>query len=103
MSTFGEIIKSEKPVLIDFYADWCQPCKMLAPILQDVSKQMGDRVKIIKIDVDRNPELAGALKIQGVPTLLVFQEGEAKWRQSGVIPAHQLVPILEQFTLGEKA
>jgi thioredoxin 1 len=97
MSTFGEIVNSEKPVLIDFYAEWCGPCKMMAPILKDVARQVGANAKVLKIDVDRNPELAQSLRVQGVPTLMIFQNGEVKWRQSGVVPAHSLVPILEQF------
>jgi thioredoxin 1 len=97
MSSFAELIEGDKPVLIDFYADWCQPCKMMAPILKEVAQKMGDRVKILKIDVDRNPKLAQSLQIQGVPTLVIYRYGKSVWRQSGVVPAHALIPLLEDF------
>ena len=84
MASFKELIQSDKPVLIDFHADWCQPCKVLSPIVRQVKEQMGDRVSVLKIDVDRNPELAAKLAIQGVPTLMIYRQGELKWRQSGV-------------------
>jgi thioredoxin 1 len=95
MSSFKDIVASTKPTLIDFYADWCGPCKMMPPILDEVRKKLGDSVRILKIDVDKNPELSGQLQIQGVPTLAIFKEGKVVWRQSGVIPAHQLVPIIK--------
>jgi len=97
MSSFNELIEGDKPVLIDFHADWCQPCKMMAPILKEVAQKMGDRVKILKIDVDRNPKLAQSLQIQGVPTLVIYRYGKSVWRQSGVVPAHDLIPLLEDF------
>jgi thioredoxin 1 len=94
MSSFNQIINSQQPVLIDFSAEWCQPCKMMAPILKELAKEMGDGVRILKIDVDRNPALAQKLQIQGVPTLVLYQKGKQLWRQSGVIPAHQLADII---------
>ena len=99
MGNFAEIISSEKPVLVDFYADWCGPCKMMAPILKEVKDAFGDAVKVIKIDVDKNPQAASAFRVQGVPTLIIFQKGEVKWRQAGVVPAKQLQQVLQRFTV----
>jgi thioredoxin 1 len=96
MSGFNELVNGDTPLLVDFTATWCGPCKMMAPILHDVATQMGDKVKIIKVDVDKNPNAAAHYGIQGVPTLILFKKGEIKWRQSGVIPANQLVGILNQ-------
>ena len=97
MGSFREAIQSEKPVLVDFSAEWCGPCKMLAPILHEVKTAMGDAIKIIKIDVDRNPEVSRELGIQSVPTLIIYQNGQLKWRQSGVIPAKQIQQVLQQY------
>jgi len=94
MSKFNEIINGDKPVLLDFSAEWCQPCKMMGPILTDVSKQLGDKVRILKIDVDKNPSIAQKWRIQGVPTIMIFKQGKQLFRQSGVIPAAQLVSVL---------
>ena len=95
--TFGAIIKGDKPVLVDFFATWCGPCKMMQPILEQVSQQLGDQVRIVKIDVDRNQQLATQLQVSSVPTLAIFKNGEIVWRQSGVQPANVLSEKLKSF------
>ena len=93
--SFGDIIKGHKPVLVDFSAEWCGPCKMMPPILKDLKDKMGDNVTILKLDIDRNPAVAQSYGIQSVPTLMVFQDGQIKFRQSGVMQSGQLKNVLD--------
>jgi thioredoxin 1 len=94
---FQQLINGDKPVLVDFSAEWCGPCKMMPPILQEVKKSLGDTITIIKIDIDKSPHTAATYKIQSVPTLMLFKQGAVKWRQSGVMPANQLLQTLKQL------
>lgn len=96
--SFKELINGDQPVLVDFSAEWCGPCKMMPPILKEVKDELKDSITIIKLDIDRNPKVARDFQIQSVPTLVIFQKGAVKWRQSGVIPARQLQQIVQQFT-----
>ena len=89
-TSFSALINSNKPVLVDFSAEWCGPCKMLAPILSQVSKRVGEDARIVKIDIDKNPSLANKLKIMSVPTLILYKNGKIIWRESGVMSADQL-------------
>lgn len=97
--TFQELIDGDQPVLVDFFATWCGPCKMMQPILEDTSKQLGGKIKIVKVDVDRNQLAASKFQVRGVPTLILFQKGKILWRQSGVVPAHQLKQVIENNIL----
>jgi thioredoxin 1 len=94
MSSFNEIIQSDKPVLVDFFATWCGPCQMLAPILKDVKTNLGERISIIKIDVDKNQAVATQYQVRGVPTMILFQNGKQLWRQSGVISKEEIIKII---------
>ena len=94
MSKFSEIINQKKPVLVDFFAEWCGPCKMMSPILKQVKDSLGDNVAIIKIDVDKNQSLAAKYQVRGVPTLMLFKEGKQVWRQSGVLQKDDIINII---------
>ncbi len=96
MANFKDIVNSEIPVLVDFSAEWCGPCKMMVPILEQVKSEMGDGVKVVKIDVDQNKSLADAYSVRGVPTLMIFKNGKQIWRESGVRQASELVDILKK-------
>jgi thioredoxin 1 len=95
---FDEILKSDKPVLIDFYAEWCGPCKMLAPILKEVKEEIGDAVTIVKIDVDASPQASQKFEIRGVPTLILYKNGEQVWRKSGLLDKQSLLSLLKQYS-----
>lgn len=95
--TFSQLIRSDKPVLVDFSAEWCGPCKALAPILEDVKRKIGDKASIYKIDIDRNPMIASSYNVMAVPTLIIFQKGKTVWRRSGVVPGSELIKVLEQY------
>ncbi|MEO8774309.1 MAG: thioredoxin [Gelidibacter sp.] len=94
MSKFSELINQETPVLVDFFAEWCGPCKMLGPVLKEVKDTLGERVSIIKIDVDKNQELAAKYHVKGVPTMLLFKNGKQVWRQSGVLKKDEIINII---------
>jgi thioredoxin 1 len=97
-ASFQSLIESEKPVLVDFFATWCGPCQMLSPTLKQVKDQLGERVSIIKIDVDKNPEIAETYRVRGVPTMMLFQNGVQLWRQSGVLSKDEIVKTILEKT-----
>lgn len=97
MSKFNEIINSPTPTLVDFSAEWCGPCKTLAPILESLVKKIGTKARVLKVDIDKNPAVAQYYKIQSVPTLLLFVNGEIKWRQSGVLSEQQLAEVISKY------
>ena len=96
MSKFSEIINQDKPVLIDFYAEWCGPCKMMSPILKQVKDSLGEAISIIKIDVDKNQNLASKYQVRGVPTMMLFKEGKQLWRQSGVLQKEEIINVINK-------
>ena len=96
-ANFSKLVNGDTPTLVDFYADWCGPCKMMKPILEELKSQVGDQAKIIKIDVDKNPTLANLFQVKGVPTLALLKNGELKWKQSGVVQVEYLKRVIEQY------
>ena len=97
MGSFNEIINSNTPTLVDFYATWCGPCKMMSPILEDLSKDLDGKARILKIDVDKNQVISSKYKVRGVPNLIIFKEGKIVWRQAGVVQKSELMNILKQY------
>ena len=97
MSSFQQILNDPKPVLIDFYAEWCGPCKMMPPILKELKEKMGETLRIIKIDVDKNQQIASKYQVRGVPTLMLMKEGSVLWKQSGVMDANSLNKTIQNY------
>lgn len=98
MDSFNNLIQSDKPVLVDFFAEWCGPCKTLAPLLREAKLQLGEQATIIKVDVDKNQQAAAAYNVRGVPTLILFKKGKIMWRQSGVVPTQEIVRVFKENT-----
>jgi len=94
---FSEIIKSETPTLVDFFAEWCGPCKMMKPILEELKKKTGDKLTILKVDIDKSPQAAAAYQVQSVPTLIIFKSGQIEWRQAGLVQASELLRVLGKY------
>lgn len=97
MSTFNELIQSEQPVLVDFYATWCGPCQMMAPVLESLKSEVGAKARIVKVDIDKNPTAARKFGVQGVPTFILFKKGQQVWRQSGALPKYLLERAIEEY------
>ena len=97
METFNDVIMSDKPILVDFFATWCQPCKMMHPVLEEVKARLGAKIRIIKVDVDKHQDVAAGYRIQSVPTLMLFQNGEMLYRQSGAMSRNELLALLDPF------
>ena len=97
--SFTDIIRGDKPVFVDFHAEWCGPCKLMKPILEELRAAMGDAIRILKIDVDKNAAISSSLNVSGVPTLILYKKGQILWRQSGVVPAKQLQRIIQEKAL----
>lgn len=95
-TSFSELIQGDIPVLVDFYADWCAPCKMMPPILKELKKRMGDEIHIIKIDTEKNPAAAIRYQVRGIPTLILFRKGQILWQQAGVVQASQLHSVIRE-------
>lgn len=102
MEKFEDLLIKEKPVLVDFYAQWCGPCVMMSPILEQVKKELDEKIEIIKVDVDKNRAIASKYQIRGVPTFMLFKKGKLLWRQSGMLYKEDLISIIEQYTSKQK-
>ena len=98
MASFADLINSNKPTLVDFTAEWCGPCKMMAPVIEELAPEISEKAKVIKVDIDKNPSAAAKYEIRGVPTFILFKNGNILWRQSGAIPKHVLISAVESHT-----